>query len=85
VSYRPSANEMQARRWFSRESFTDPHTKEHFMFPVVRYLGIDRCLCRGCTPSSNAVDEESIQVTYSKLLEVHLRALSHVLALQSAP
>lgn len=69
MSFILADDDLAARRWFSRKPLTDVHSHAHVMFPVVYHDGIPKCLCRLCTPSSDARDEERIQTLYVKALE----------------
>jgi hypothetical protein len=78
VSYVPTNEALEQRRWFSRKPLTDVHSHAHIMFPVVYDGGIPKCLCRLCTPAWDARDEEGIQTLYVKLLELHYSCLVQV-------
>lgn len=77
--YEPNQAELIARRWFPRTPLTDKLTLQHVMFPVLYDGGMPKCLCRRCTPASDARDEDNIQVAYVKQLELYMSALGYVI------
>ena len=76
--YTPTAAELHARHWFSRKPLTDSVSHQHVLFPVLFDRGTAKCICRLCSPASDAREEEHLQVLYVKLIEAELSALAKV-------